>query len=79
MSENKFQGTPLKLCPFRKKISAYYYQSEIHPRAITSMSNAEWVEEEFMPCLRGACSAFFKTKIGPCPVEGCDFKSIKDI
>ena len=61
MSENKFQDRPIKLCPFRKVVYAYYYQSAAHPKLSTSMKCAEWTEEEFMPCLKEKCQAWHTT------------------
>lgn len=50
-----------KLCPFRKITSAYYYQSEQNPKVVTEMKNAEWTEEEFKPCLKEKCMAYYTT------------------
>lgn len=70
----EFQDKPTRVCPFRKRTSAYYYQSEKSPKVVTSIQHAEWTEEEFMPCLKDKCSAFSCKNIGykePFIVETC--------
>lgn len=58
------QKRSVKLCPFRKITSAYYYQSELNPKVVTEMKNAEWTEEEFVPCIKEKCRAYYEKNLG---------------
>ena len=58
------QDKSVKFCPFRKITSAYYYQSELNPKVVTEMKNAEWTEEQFAPCIKGKCLAYYEQNIG---------------
>ena len=58
------QKLSVKLCPFRKITSAYYYQSELNPKVVTEMKNAEWTEEEFVPCIKEKCRAYYEKNLG---------------
>lgn len=63
--QNSFsQKKTIKLCPFRKITSAFFYQSELSPKVVTSMQHAEWTEESFAPCLKEKCSAYYEQNIG---------------
>ena len=64
VEKSSFQKRSVKLCPFRKITSAYYYQSELNPKVVTEMKNAEWTEEEFAPCIKGKCLAYYEQNIG---------------
>ena len=54
----------VEYCPFRKTTSAYYYQSELNPKVVTEMKNAEWTEEEFRPCIKEKCRAYYEKNLG---------------
>jgi hypothetical protein len=66
-----FQNKPVKFCPFRKVTSAYYYESELSPKVVTEMSNAEWTEEQFAPCLKEKCLAYCEQNIGYITTSFC--------
>ena len=58
----KFQDKPEKLCPFRKRTNAFKkIISSRHPTSTSSLADAEWTEEEFLPCLKEKCQAWHTT------------------
>lgn len=61
----------VKFCPFRKITSAYYYQSELNPKVVTEMKNAEWTEEQFAPCLKEKCRAYCEQNLGYLTTSFC--------
>lgn len=48
------QKQSTELCPFRKITSAYY----------SEMNNTQWTEEEFAPCIKEKCRAYYEKNLG---------------
>ena len=58
----KFQDKTEKLCPFRKRTNAFKtFISSPNSIVISSSADAEWTEEEFLPCLKEKCQAWHTT------------------